>query len=71
MYWAKVREVGSTKIVGSGAYVTGFAKRDLFDKFFKIEFSSHLSATRIALNSDQIRVYQIVQLSRKMGSKLP
>ena len=33
----------------------GFAKRDLFDKFFKIEFCSHLSATRIALNSDQIR----------------
>ena len=30
-------------------YVTGFAKRDHFDKFFKTEFSSHLSATRIAL----------------------
>ena len=29
-------------------YVTGFAKRDLFDKFSKIEFRSHLSATRIA-----------------------
>ena len=30
--------------------VTGFVKRDLFDRFFKIEFSSHSSATGIALN---------------------
>ena len=53
--------------------MTGFAKRDFFDKFFKIEFSSHLGATiyRIALNSDQIRAYQTIQLSRKTGSKLP
>ena len=31
-------------------YVTGFAKRDLFDRFFKIELSSCSSATGIALN---------------------
>ena len=35
--------------------MTGFAKRDLFDRFFKIEFSSHSSATRIALNGDLIK----------------
>ena len=29
-------------------------KRDLFDKFSKIEFSSHSSATRIALNSEEL-----------------
>ena len=44
-------------------YGTGFAKKDLFDKlFFKIEFSSHSSATEIALNSDLIRAYHAVQL---------
>ena len=48
--------------------MTQFAKRDLFDIFFKIEFSSHSSATRIALNGDLIRAYHTVQLSRKTGS---
>ena len=43
-------------------YVTQFAKRDLFDRFFKIEFSSHSSATGIALNGDLIRAYHTVQL---------
>ncbi len=49
-------------------YVTGFVKRDLFDRFFKSEFSSHSSATRIALNGDLIKAYHTVQLSRKTGS---
>ena len=40
--------------------MTGFAKRDLFDKFSEIEFSSHSSATRIALNSDLMRTYHTV-----------
>ena len=48
-------------------YVTGLAKRDLFDRFFKIEFSSHSSATGIALNGDLIRAYHTVKLSRKIG----
>ena len=48
-------------------YVTGFAKGDLFDRFFKIEFSSHSSATGIALNGDLIKAYHTVQLSRKTG----
>ena len=51
--------------------MTGFVKRDLFDKFSKIEFSSHSSATRIALSSDLIRAYHTVQLSRKMRSIMP
>ena len=38
-----------------------------FDRFFKIEFSSHSSATRIALNGDLIRAYHTVHLSRKTG----
>ena len=45
------------------AYVTGFAKRDLFDRLFKIKFSSHSSAIRIALNSGLIKAYHTVQLS--------
>ena len=45
------------------SYVTGFVKRDVFDKFSKIGLSSHSSATRIALCSDLIRAYHTVQLS--------
>ena len=42
--------------------MTGFAKRDLFDKF---EFSSHSSVARIALTGDLLRS------SRKTGSIAP
>ena len=44
--------------------MTGICERDLFDRFFKIEFSSHSIATRIALSGDLIRAYHTVQLSR-------
>ena len=41
----------------------GIVKRDLFDRFFKVEFSSHSTITWIALNSDLIQAYQIKQYS--------
>ena len=51
-------------IVISHSYVTGFVKRDLFDKFFKLEFSSHLSITGIAPISDLTRAYHTIQLRK-------
>ena len=64
----KLLTLSSYACMQSLVYVTGFAKRD---KFFKIEFSSHLRATRIALNSDLSRACHTLQpgwLSRKTDS---
>ena len=50
--------------------MTRFTKRDgpFCQFFYKIEFRSHLSATKIAPNSALVRTYQtVVQLSRKTG----